>query len=172
VNTNSESRSFWNIRRDLRFGLRQLKRSPGFAVMVTLTLGLGIGANTAIFSIVEGVLLRPLPYQHPERLVVIWQTDAFHHDSGAFFNAYREFEAWQQHSRSFEKLAAFSWATGPHTILWQGKPLDTLALPASVDFFSAGRLPKQIFKTTARLCLRITSGSRNWARRQTSSAVL
>jgi predicted permease len=136
VNTNSESRSFWNIRRDLRFGLRQLKRSPGFAVMVTLTLGLGIGANTAIFSIVEGVLLRPLPYQHPERLVVIWQTDAFHHDSGAFFNAYREFEAWQQHSRSFEKLAAFSWATGPHTILWQGKPLDTLALPASVDFFS------------------------------------
>jgi putative ABC transport system permease protein len=136
VNTNSESWSFGNIRRDLRYGLRQLRRSPGFGFLVTLTLALGIGANTAIFSIVEGVLLRPLPYQHPERLVVIWQTDALHHDSGAFFNTYREFDAWQQHSRSFEKLAALTWATGPRTMLWQGKPLDTLALPASVDFFS------------------------------------
>ncbi len=134
--TNSESRSSGNLRRDLRFGLRQLKRSPGFSLMVALTLALGIGANTAIFSIVEGVLLRPLPYQHPERLVVIWQTDALHRDSGAFFNTYREFDAWQQHSRNFEKLAALTWATGPRTILWQGKPLDALALPASVDFFS------------------------------------
>jgi putative ABC transport system permease protein len=136
VNTNPKTSPYGNIRRDLRYGLRQLKRSPGFAFMVVLTLALGIGASTAIFSIVEGVLLRPLPYQHPERLVVIWQTDAIHHDSGAFFNTYREFDAWQQHSRSFEKLAAFSWASGPHTILWQGKPLDALALPASVDFFS------------------------------------
>jgi putative ABC transport system permease protein len=136
VNTNSKTSSFANIRRDLRYGLRQLKRSPGFALMVVLTLALGIGASTAIFSIVEGVLLRRLPYQHPERLVVIWQTDAIHHDSGAFFNTYPEFEAWQQHSRSFEKLAAFTWASGPRTILWQGKPLDALALPASVDFFS------------------------------------
>jgi putative ABC transport system permease protein len=136
VNTTSPTSSFGNIRRDLRYGLRQLKRSPAFAVMVVLTLALGIGASTAIFSIVEGVLLRPLPYQHPERLVVIWQTDAIHHDSGAFFNTYREFEAWQQHSRSFEKLAAFTWAAGPRRILWNGKPLDALALPASVDFFS------------------------------------
>jgi predicted permease len=136
VITTSQTSSLGNIRRDLRYGLRQLKRSPAFALMVVLTLALGIGASTAIFSIVEGVLLRPLPYQHPERLVVIWQTDAIHHDSGAFFNTYREFEAWQQHSRSFEKLAAFSWASGPRTILWQGKPLDALTLPASVDFFS------------------------------------
>jgi predicted permease len=148
--TNSESGSFGNIRRDLRFGLRQLRRSPGFGLMVALTLALGIGANTAIFSIVEGVLLRQLPYQHPERLVVIWQTDALHHDSGAFFNTYREFEAWQQHSRSFEKLAAFTWAAGPRTILWQGKPLDTLALPASVDFFSMLGQSARLGRTFAR----------------------
>jgi putative ABC transport system permease protein len=104
--------------------------------MAVLTLALGLGANTAVFSIVEGVLLRPLPFQHPDRLVVVWQTDALHRDSGAFFNSYREFDAWQQHSRSFEKLAALTWATGPRTTLWQGKPLDLLVIPASVDFFS------------------------------------
>jgi predicted permease len=127
-----------------------LKRSPGFGLMVVLILALAIGANTALFSIVEGVLLRPLPYQHPERLVVIWQTDALHHDSGAFFNAYREFEAWQQHSRSFEKLAAFTWAAGPRTILWHGKPLDALALPASLDFFSMLGQSARLGRTFAR----------------------
>src|ERR1700757_415227 len=121
---------------DLRFAVRSFAKHRGFTAVAVLTLALGIGASTAIFSIVEAVLLRPLPYQHPERLVVIWQTDALHHDSGAFFNTYREFEAFQQHSSSFEKVAAFSWAMGPSTILWRGKPLDALALPASVDFFS------------------------------------
>jgi predicted permease len=121
---------------DLRYALRQLNNSRGFALMAVLTLALGIGANTAIFTVVERVLLRPLPYRHPDRLVVVWQTDALHHDSGAFFNSYREFDAWRQHSRSFEKLAALTWATGPRTTLWQGKPIDMLVIPASVDFFS------------------------------------
>ncbi len=93
-------------------------------------------ANSAIFSIVEAVLLRPLPYQHSERLVVVWQTDAAHRDSGAYFNTYREFLVWQQHNLSFEKVAALTWATGPRTLLWLGKPIDVLTIPASVDFFS------------------------------------
>ena len=158
--------------RDLHYAIRQLTRSRGFALMAILTLALGIGANSAIFSIVEAVLLRPLPYQHPERLVVVWQTDAAHHDSGAYFNSYREFEVWRQHSRSFEKLAALTWATGPRTLLWQGKPLDVLTIPASVDFFSMLGESAQIGRTfaprTSRAAalsfLPTTSGRANWAR--------
>jgi len=115
--------------------------------MAILTLAFGIGANSAIFSIVEAVLLRPLPYRHPERLVVVWQTDAAHRDSGAHFNTYREFDVWRQTSLSFEKLAALTWATGPRTLLWQGKPVGVLTIPASVDFFSMLGQSAQIGRT-------------------------
>jgi len=117
--------------------------------MAILTLAFGIGTNSAIFSMVEAVLLRPLPYQHPERLVVVWQTDTVHRDSGAYFNAYREFDVWRQHSRSFEKVAALTWATGPKMLVWQGKPVDVLTIPASIDFFSMLGQSAQIGRTFA-----------------------
>src|SRR4051812_36922845 len=138
-----------NFARDLQHAVRQLIRTRGFASMAVLTIALGIGANSAIFSIVEAVLLRPLPYQQPERLVVVWQTDATHRDSGAYFNSYREFELWQQHSLSFQKVAALTWATGPRTLLWLGKPVDVLTIPASVDFFSMLGQHAQIGRTFA-----------------------
>src|SRR5579875_464654 len=97
---------------DLRYALRRLWKAPGFAITVILTLALGIGANTAVFSIVDAVLLRPLPYKNADRLVVVWQTDAAHRGTGAWFNPYRDFEEWQHGTRSFERLAAMTWATG------------------------------------------------------------
>jgi putative ABC transport system permease protein len=125
-----------NFLRDVRYGLRQLRRNPGFTTVAVLTLALGIGANTAIFTIVDAVLLRPLPYRHSDRLTVIWQSDAPHRKTGAVFDTYREFEEWQAYSHSFEKLAAASWANAQETLLWHGERQEVLAIPASADFFS------------------------------------
>ena len=60
--------------KDVRYGFRQLGKNPGFAAMAILTLGLGIGSNTAIFSVINGVLLKPLPYEHGDRLVLLQQS--------------------------------------------------------------------------------------------------
>src|SRR5438067_2516197 len=70
-------RTGWSgIGGDLRFAWRQLRRAPSFAAIAILTLGLGGGAATAIFSVVDAVLLKPLPYREPEQLVAIWETNA------------------------------------------------------------------------------------------------
>ena len=60
---------------DIRFAFRTLRNNPGFTLVVMATLGLGIGINTAIFSVVRGVLLRPLPYAEPHRMMTLWETN-------------------------------------------------------------------------------------------------
>jgi putative ABC transport system permease protein len=124
-----------------------LGKRPGFTVAAVLVLALGIGANTAMFSVVEAVLLRPLPYQHPDRLVVVWQTDAKHRETGGWFDTYREFETWEEFSHSFEKLAAATWATSGETLLWHGDRREVLAIPVSVHFFSVLGVPARQGRT-------------------------
>jgi predicted permease len=122
---------------DLRYGWRQLKGSPGFTAVAVVTLALGIGANTAIFSIVDAVLLRPLPYKHSDRLVAVWSTE-IKYPGSKLFSSYRDFEEWQAHNVSFEQLEACTWATHGHgqRLTWHGTSLDVLAIPATQGFFS------------------------------------
>jgi predicted permease len=122
---------------DVRYGLRQLRRNPGFTAVAIITLALGIGANTAIFSIVDAVMLRPLPYQHADRLTVIFLSDAKHRKSGEIFDYYGEFQEWKRYSHSFERLAVASWGQDAGAVLsWRGEKREILAIPASLDFFS------------------------------------
>ncbi|HEX9967814.1 MAG TPA: ABC transporter permease, partial [Solirubrobacterales bacterium] len=93
--------------RDLLFGARMLRRNPGFTAVAVLTLGLGIGANTAIFSVVNAVLLRPLPYPRSGDLVLVWATNTETGDTEDVAS-YPDFEEWQARSRSFERMAAFT----------------------------------------------------------------
>jgi predicted permease len=91
------------VLQDLKYGLRMLARSPAFTAVALLALALGIGTNTAIFSVVNGVLLRPLPYPEPARLTMIYETAKFGQNSVA----YPDFLDWQRENRSFTGLAAF-----------------------------------------------------------------
>ena len=92
------------ILKDIRYGIRSLARHPGFTAVALLTLALGIGANTAIFSVVNAVLLRPLPYADPERIVWLWDTIP---QLPTAPTSLPEFLDWKQQNRSFEHLAAF-----------------------------------------------------------------
>ena len=99
---------------DLRFALRTLAHSPGFTATAILTLALGIGANTAIFSVVDGVVLKPLPYPQPDRLVLLWQSRPH---TPQLDISIPDFLDWQRASRLFAGMAAMDWRsydlTGP-----------------------------------------------------------
>src|SRR5262245_169655 len=118
-------RDMWTIRwievlqQDLRYAARTLRKSPGFTIVAALTLALGIGANTAIFSVVDAVMLRPLPYPEPSRLVELWGNvrRAKVERRGA---SYPDFVDWRDQSRSFEAMAAF--VDGDLTIAGTGEP--------------------------------------------------
>ncbi|MCM3901970.1 MAG: ABC transporter permease [Pyrinomonadaceae bacterium] len=90
--------------KDIRYGVRSLARHPGFTAIAVITLALGIGANTAIFSVVNAVLLRPLPFADPERIVWLWDTQP---QLPTAPTSLPDFLDWKEQNRSFEHLAAF-----------------------------------------------------------------
>lgn len=110
-----------DLLRDLRFAWRGLQRAPGFAAVATLTLALGIGATTAMFSVVYSVLIRPLPYGDQDRLVEIVHElpalgiDQFHGSSAIYFG-------YRDHSRTFEAIGHWDWDNSPVTVSGHGEP--------------------------------------------------
>lgn len=102
---------------DLRYALRTLLKSPEFTAIAVIALALGIGANTAMFSIVNGVLLRPVPYAEPDRLLKLAESTAQFHDSSI---SYPNFLDWQQRARSFEGIAAYR--NDSFNVTGQGEP--------------------------------------------------
>jgi predicted permease len=115
---------------DLRYGLRMLVRNPGFAVVAVIALALGIGANTAIFSVVNGVLLQPLPYHDPDRLVRVYETSpGFQTMSVACPNYFD----WRDQSRSFSGMAGIRWED--YDVTGGGQPEHLNGKMVSADFF-------------------------------------
>src|ERR1700732_5333040 len=116
---------------DLRYALRQLRKSPGFTTVAVITLALGIGANTAIFSLLEGVVLAPLHYREPDRLVVVWESNP---RFPRVWDSYPNFQDWQQSARSFQQMSAFR--EQQVDLTFTGSPSHIKARKISSGFFS------------------------------------
>jgi putative ABC transport system permease protein len=134
--------------KDLRYALRQLRNQPGFTAVAVLTLALGIGASAAVFSILDAVLLRPLPYQDSSRLVAVWNSE-IRNPGTKIFAPYRDFEVFKSESHSVEALAAVTWARAGEILSWHGSAHQVLAIPATVEFFSLLGVPPAMGHTFA-----------------------
>jgi putative ABC transport system permease protein len=115
---------------DVRYGVRTMRRAPGFTLTAVLALALGMGANTAIFSVVNAVLLRPLPYEKPDRLMQVWHTPPQKSFPGMpiFTVSPANFLDWRTQNHSFEGMAAYGF--GRYTITGSGHP-ETLRVVAA-----------------------------------------
>jgi putative ABC transport system permease protein len=118
------------ILQDIRYGIRMLMKHPGMSAVAIVTLALGIGANAAIFSIVNTVLLRPLPYKDPERLVALWENVPVH---GQWRAAPANFFDWKKQSTSFEGMAAYGGSA--MTLTGNGEPEQLQGTRVSSGYF-------------------------------------
>ena len=122
-------RTLWQ---DARFGLRTLRKSPGFAAIVIATLALGIGVNTAMFSVADAVLWSSLPYSQPDRLVTVAEVEPADREAawGATYPTYRD---WQAQAGSLESMAAISWTS--RVLRDGGEPVRVRGAAVSHEFF-------------------------------------
>lgn len=121
---------------DVRFALRMLAKKPGFAAVAIVTLALGIGANAAIFTVVNAVLLRPLPYDDPDRLVLVRGAPLFLGSSGSRgMPPVTEWFDWRQQAESFEYISAASGMSAAVNLTGAGDPERIEASEVTANFF-------------------------------------
>ncbi len=123
------------VRQDLRFATRTLVRQPGFALVVVLTVALGIGATTVVFSVADAVVLRPLAYEEPDRLVRLQEANP---RGDPYSVSAPNFLDFREQSRSFSQLIAF--AVKGMTVIGSGDPVQATAMPVSEGFFEMLRV--------------------------------
>jgi hypothetical protein len=116
---------------DVRYGLRMLRKNPGFTAIALLTLALGIGANTAVFSIVNGVLLNPLPFPDPDKLVVLFESKPNFKEGSI---SYPNFLDWQRGNHAFSSIAAYR--PDSFSLTGDREPQQVQGKMVSADFFS------------------------------------
>jgi putative ABC transport system permease protein len=126
-----------NLAQDIRYGWRALLKNPGFTAVAVLVLALGIGANTAIFNVVNAVLLRPLPFDQADRLVQLYHIPPQANFPGihTFAVSPANFLAWRSQNRSFEAISAYGFRS--FTLTGRGQPEAVRAFPVTNGFFSA-----------------------------------
>jgi predicted permease len=122
------------LAQDIRYAFRQIAKYPGFAAIVVLTLGLGTGATTAIFSVVNTVLLRPMPYRDPSRLV--WVAQRYSLSLGPGFVLGPDYSAWRRENSSFEEIEAFGGGAPDTSLASKGAAIAVQATGVTTRFFS------------------------------------
>jgi putative ABC transport system permease protein len=125
---------------DLRYATRMLRKNPGFTAIAVLTLALGIGANTAIFSVVNAILFRPLPFPEPDSLMIVWHTPPQKSFPGVsrFVVSPANYLDWRSENHVFQQMAAIGF--GSFNLTGMGQPESVRAVAVSADFFSVLRV--------------------------------
>ena len=121
-----------DLAQDIRHSIRRLFKSPGFALAAIVTLGLGIGANTAIFSVVYGVVVNPLPYPEADRLLTMWHT-APGADIARLGLSFGTYHHYKKHNRTFDEMAAYQPTS--FNLTGAGEPWRAAAANVTASFF-------------------------------------
>jgi putative ABC transport system permease protein len=131
---------------DLRYAFRVLRRSPGYTLVAVMTLALGVGANTALFSVVNATVIRPLSFPEPDRLVSIWK-GVVTEPARTNITSLPHFRDWKERSRSFEDMALFGSGVRGYNLTGAAEPEQVLGNRVTASFFTVLGVPPMLGRT-------------------------